>query len=99
MKVNETNTAAPGQPSGAPPVSDVAASVVPAPDRATTEETSRLKDSVSAGINMAATERELRLQSLTQEVRSGTYRPSVSQLADEILAQADLDARLARDLH
>jgi hypothetical protein len=54
-----------------------------------------LEASVGTGINLAATERALRLQSLAQEVRSGAYRPNPSQLAERILADAELQVRLA----
>jgi anti-sigma28 factor (negative regulator of flagellin synthesis) len=47
---------------------------------------------------MAAGERASRLEALTQEVRSGNYAPDASRLAEEILARADLDARLAKTL-
>ncbi len=96
MKVSETKATPPGQSPGVAPESDVAVRDIAAPDRVTTAEASQLKDSTSNGINMAAAERALRIESLTQQVRSGTYHPSVSRLAEEILAQADLDARLAR---
>lgn len=99
MKVSDTKTTASVQSPAVAPESDVTARGVPAPDRVTTEGASRLRDSTSNGINMAAAERALRIQSLTQQVRSGTYRPSASRLAEEILAQADLDARLASGLH
>ena len=64
-----------------------------------TDEASHLRNTVVSATKMAASERALRLQSLTQQVRSGNYRPNVSQLADQILAQAELDARLATSLH
>jgi hypothetical protein len=63
------------------------------------EDTSALQASVAGGINLAATERAVRLHSLAQEVRAGTYRPNASQLADRILADAELEARLARMVH
>jgi anti-sigma28 factor (negative regulator of flagellin synthesis) len=56
----------------------------------------RVKTSVEAGVAMAAGERSERLHVLTQAVRSGTYRPNASQLAEQILAEAELDAKLAR---
>jgi len=59
------------------------------------EDTSAMQASVRGGINLAATERAVRLNSLAQEVRSGAYRPNASQLAERILADAELEARLA----
>jgi hypothetical protein len=101
MKVNEPKptTATAGEPAvGAAErnnASNVSSIVT---DRVTTEEADHLKESVSSTRRMAAGERALRLQALAQEVRSGTYRPNVSQLAAEILAQVELDMRLAERL-
>ncbi|MES1207362.1 MAG: flagellar biosynthesis anti-sigma factor FlgM [Pseudomonadota bacterium] len=67
-------------------------------DKVTTEEAKHLDVAVSDGIAMATTERAVRLHALAQAVRSGAYRPSASQLADKILDQAELEARLARAL-
>jgi hypothetical protein len=67
-------------------------------DVVTTGDTNNLKASIALGVNIAATERSLRLTSLAQQVRAGTYRPSASRLADEILEQAQMDARIAQSL-
>jgi hypothetical protein len=64
-------------------------------DRITTDEAVQFRTSVANGVSMAATERAMRLQSLSNAVSAGAYRPSVSRLADQILAQAELEARLA----
>jgi hypothetical protein len=58
------------------------------------EGTAALRASVGTGIGLAATERALRLHSLAQEVRAGAYHPNPSQLAERILADAELQARL-----
>jgi len=71
----------------------------PRVDRVTTQDTSDLKSAVDGGISMAAAERGSRLQALAQKVRAGSYRPSVSALADQILAEAELDTHLAKSLH
>lgn len=101
MKVNEPQqtTATAGEAAvGATERSNAAGTSTIAPDRVTTDEANHLKDSVTTTKHMAAGERALRLQALAQEVRSGNYRPNVSQLAAEILAQAELDMRLAERL-
>ena len=54
-----------------------------------------LCSSVAGGIGLAATERAVRLHSLAQEVRAGAHHPNPSQLAERILAEAELEARLA----
>jgi hypothetical protein len=63
------------------------------------EDTTALQASVAGGINLAAGERAVRLHSLAQEVRAGSYRPNASQLADRILADAELEARLVSMVH
>lgn len=61
----------------------------------TMEGSSALQAAVAGGIGLAATERAVRLHSLAQEVRAGAYHPNPSQLAERILAEAELEARLA----
>src|SRR5688572_8805066 len=101
MKVNELQpaTAIAGESAvGAVERSNAASVSSIVPDRVTTDEADHLKESVSNTRRMAAGERALRLQALAQEVRSGTYRPNVSELAAEILAQIELDMQLAERL-
>ena len=86
-----TPTPAPN-PAGAPTEASPAVPV----DRVSLSQVSEVKMAVPAAITMAASERSERLHHLTQAVRSGAYRPSESQLASQILAEAELDARLAR---
>ena len=98
MKVNETKTIA---TTSFPEQAAEAARDVPAaspPDRVSTDDASRLQSSVRASMRIAVGERASRLEALTQEVRSGNYAPDASRLAEEILARADLDARLAKTL-
>ena len=72
----------------------------PAPvDRVTTGAADDLRASVETGISLATAERATRLHELIQQVRTGAYRPSASALGDQILAEADLDSRLARAIH
>ena len=103
MKVNEPKSAVAAHPSGvASNGAAPEASAAPAPssaERVSTDEAAHLNNVVASATKMAASERALRLQALTQQVRSGNYHPNVSQLADQILAQAELDARLAKNLH
>ena len=98
MKVNETKTilSTSLREPAAEATRDVPATS--APDRVSTNDASRLQSSVRSSMRMAAGERASRLEALTQEVRSGNYAPDASRLAEEILARADLDARLAQAL-
>src|ERR1041384_4228452 len=70
----------------------------PAADRVTLDQVGQIKTSVATGVTMAASERSERLHHLAQAVRSGTYRPNASQLAEHTLAQAELAARIAKVL-
>ena len=104
MKVSEPTSApspaaVPAVPVQAPTRSDVVNEPIlgaaVSAEQVSMEDTTALQASVSGGINLAATERAVRLNSLAQEVRAGAYRPNASQLAERILADAELEARLA----
>jgi anti-sigma28 factor (negative regulator of flagellin synthesis) len=102
VKINRVDSMGPAGSSNA--VAETAAAEPPtAPatqvDRISTNQTSEVRASVEAGVTMAASERSERLHHLTQAVRSGTYRPNASQLAEQILAEAELDARLSRSFN
>ena len=86
----------PGSPGASVP--DPAASVT-SPDRVETHETDHVKSSVAKAVSMIASSRSARLQSLAQAVRSGAYQPMPADVADQILAQAELEARLAAYFH
>ena len=94
MKINRIDSAPPTFPSGT--AAEAVMSVEPPQDRVSLKEVAAVGASVDAGVTMAASERSERLHHLTQAVRAGTYRPNASQLAEQILAEAELDARLAR---
>lgn len=79
----------------APPPPDAAA---PPTEKVSVNETEAFRASLATSVNLAATEREARLSALAQAVRSGAYRPSASRLADQILAEAELDARIAASM-
>lgn len=100
MKTNEVNSVAVIAPAAAAPdrrTQDAAPPVVPA-DRATLAQSDYLRTSIATNVNVAASERAVRIHDLTQQVRSGTYRPNSSQLAEQILAEAAFDADLAATL-
>jgi anti-sigma28 factor (negative regulator of flagellin synthesis) len=100
MKTNEVSTGAVSVLGGLPPErkgTDAAPPAGPA-DRATLAEMDHLRASVSTSVGVAASERPERIHNLTQQVRSGVYRPNSSQLADQILSEAEFDARLVNTL-
>ena len=101
MSTNRVDSTSSARVSGAAPEAAPQAPVAPAApaasvDRVSLDQLGQLKTSVGAGVNMAVSERSERLQFLAQAVRSGTYRPNASQLAAQILAEAELDAKLAK---
>jgi hypothetical protein len=98
MKINEAQSVAPvaasdgaGSSFAPPPHPDPA-------DLITTNDVDRLRAAVQSGVPMAAVEHATRLTELVERVRSGAYRPSAAALADQILAEAELDARLAQSI-
>jgi len=100
MKTNEVNSpavVAPAAPAPERRSQDAAVPVVPT-DRATLVQSDYLRTSIANNVNVAASERAVRIHALTQQVRSGTYRPNSTQLAEQILAEAAFDADLAATL-
>lgn len=64
------------------------------PDRVSVEQT-RTAAEVAQNAKKAVNEdRDVRLRRLEAAVKGGSYRPNPSKVAEEILAQAELDARL-----
>ena len=107
MASNRVEITSSAAASVATPESSVAKAAVPPPapavpapaaDRVTLDQVGQIKTLVATGVTMAATERSERIHHLAQAVRSGTYRPNASQLAEQILAEAELDARIAKAL-
>lgn len=100
MKTNEVSSAATVAPAGPAPErksQDAGPPAVPT-DRATLAQTDYLRASIATSVNVAASERAVRIHDLTQQVRAGVYRPNSSQLAEQILAEAAFDADLASTL-
>jgi anti-sigma28 factor (negative regulator of flagellin synthesis) len=89
MKINETKpvadvgrVATPDQPPAAPR------------DRVTVDKSRELDMAVATSKASAAGLRSNRLNDLEARVRAGGYRPDPSRVADEILQDAEVDARL-----
>jgi anti-sigma28 factor (negative regulator of flagellin synthesis) len=89
MKINETK-----------PVTDVgrvATLEAPAPapkDRVTVNGSREVDVAVSTAKATQATDRPQRLKALEARVRAGEYHPDPSRVAEEILQDAEVDARL-----
>jgi negative regulator of flagellin synthesis FlgM len=94
MKVTDTSqikALAPGKPPepSRPPSdsSDVA-------DRVSTEDSARVAAAISAASHSAGAGRAGKLASIEAAVRQGTYKPDPQQIAEQILDDAELAARL-----
>ena len=92
MKVNETKPAnavervVPGQTT----TSDAAAPK----DRVSVEAVREVETAVAVARRSAGGARAARLERLETAVRSGTFRPDPSRVAEQILADAEIDAKL-----
>jgi len=89
MKINETK-----------PVADVGRVAPPDPPATTPRDKVTVDNSRDVDLAMATSKasmaggRAARLQDLEAQVRAGTYHPDPSRVADEILQDAEIDARL-----
>jgi negative regulator of flagellin synthesis FlgM len=99
MKVTDIKTVMgperikPQEPSA--PVSTSTPSVGSGPrDRVTVDSTRTAEVAVTAARRSAGTERSSRLERLEAQVRSGSYAPDPSRVAEQILSDAEIDARL-----
>ena len=63
-------------------------------DRVSTEDTARLTAAMATASEGAGTARAAKLADIEQAVRQGTYRPDPQQIAEQILDDAELAARL-----
>jgi len=63
-------------------------------DRVTVQETQQVTQLAAAALHESNAGRAARLRSIEAAVRSGAYHPSPGRIADEILAAAEIDARL-----
>lgn len=64
------------------------------PDRVSVEQTRTAAELAQGAKKAVIEDRDARLKRLEAAVKGGSYRPNPSKVAEEILAQAELDARL-----
>ncbi|MBC8133794.1 MAG: flagellar biosynthesis anti-sigma factor FlgM [Deltaproteobacteria bacterium] len=64
-------------------------------DRVSVQETRDVEAAVAAAHRAAGGRRGARAEKLEAEVRAGTYRPDAGRVAEQILADAEIDARIA----
>jgi hypothetical protein len=93
MKVKDISTAPLGT---RPPATESAVPRGPGtdPEKVSVRSTREVEVAVAAAKRAAGTERSARLERLEAEVRAGGYRPSASRMAEQILSDAEVDARL-----
>jgi len=97
MKVSEsTPIAGPDRapPPQAPTSSASSAAAEGARDRVSVDASKGAESSISAARRSSATDRAARLQKLEASVRTGTYSPDPGRVAEQILSDAEVDARL-----
>jgi len=82
-----------GQPSG-PASSSVSAIAQGVRDRVSVDASKGAESTISEARRSSATDRAARMQKLEASVRSGTYSPDPGRVAEQILTDAEVDARL-----
>lgn len=94
MKVTDTSqikALAPGKP---PEPSRPAGERTDLADRVSTEESARVAAAISTASQSAGAGRAGKLAAIAAAVRQGTYKPDPQQIAQQILDDAELAARL-----
>lgn len=92
MKVTELKSVV--GPERAKPVDPHATDGTGPKDRVSVEATKEAEATIAAAKKAAGGKRAARLERLEAEVRSGGYRPDPGRVAEQILADAEIDARL-----
>lgn len=93
MKVNETKDVK--GPERAPAAAPGERSAAKAPtDRVSLEAANRVAEVVSTARSNSTFSRAARLQQVESALRLGAYKPDIGRLAEQLLAQAEIDARL-----
>jgi anti-sigma28 factor (negative regulator of flagellin synthesis) len=91
MKVDKTKEV--GGVDRAPPSTE-RLPVRPRTDRVSIEEARQAEEVIKTVRGHADTGRAARLASIESAIRNGTYRPDPGRLAEQLLSQAEVDARL-----
>lgn len=91
MKVNDTTPLAPVR-SLRP--AEQTQKVNSAKDKVSTNEQERVNTVTNEAQELASKERSVRLQELEAQVQSGSYKPDAGRIAEQILAEAELNARI-----
>jgi anti-sigma28 factor (negative regulator of flagellin synthesis) len=67
-------------------------------DRVSVKSTKEAEAAVATAQRAAGTQRNARTERLEADVRAGSYRPDPARVAQQILADAEIDARLSEML-
>jgi negative regulator of flagellin synthesis FlgM len=95
MKVRDTSQIRAMQPGATPePPKDPREKRESALDRVSTGESAKVEAAVAAAAHGASAARAARLVAIEAAVRQGTYRPDPHRIAQEILNDAEISARI-----
>lgn len=92
MKVNNDKPVT-GVDRGATPAADPSTTAA-RPDRVNLDQSQHAAQLAEGARTSASAARATRLRHIEDAVRSGSYKPNPSRVADDILAAAELEARL-----
>ncbi|GEJ59178.1 flagellar biosynthesis anti-sigma factor FlgM [Anaeromyxobacter diazotrophicus] len=94
MKVTDTSQIKALSPGKPPEPSRAPSEHGEVADRVTTEESARVAAAIATASQAAGSGRSARLVEIAAAVRQGTYKPDPQQIAQQILDDAELAARL-----
>ena len=94
MKVTDTSQIKALAPGKVPEPSRSQSDATEVADRVSTDESARIAAAIAAATQAAGTGHTAKLAEIEAAVRQGTYRPDPQQIAQQILDEAELAARL-----
>jgi anti-sigma28 factor (negative regulator of flagellin synthesis) len=92
MKISDTPQAVPIGPTT--PVRAAAVGAEPTSDKVSQDQSQHFAKTVAVAQQTQVNTRTARLQQLTEAVRNGSYKPDAGQIAENILDDAEIDARM-----
>jgi len=92
MKISDTQQTVPIAP--AAPSKAATQGAEPTADKVSQDQSEQFAQTVAVAQQAQGSARTARLQQLTDAVRNGTYKPDPGQVAENILDDAEIDARM-----
>jgi anti-sigma28 factor (negative regulator of flagellin synthesis) len=92
MKISDTSQAVPIGPTA--PVRSATVGAEPTADKVSADQGQQFAQTVAVAQQTQISSRTARLQQLTEAVRNGTYKPDAGRIAENILDDAEIDARM-----